>query len=338
MKILLVKTSSLGDIIQALCVLPLLQNHTIHWAVEKSFEDILKAHPSIHRVIPLETKKWKKIFSNLSLLRRDRYDSIIDLQGNTKSGLVTLLARGREKVGYTFRSAPEWPHALFMTHRYHISHDAPIAEQYLTLVQNHFCLPPKMPTPFSLRIKKNDEQWIQRRCRKKRRPLLMISIGSQWKNKRLPLETWKALLQAIEKKLRPSFFFVWGNEKEKKEAISLCTLFPQLSEVLPKMSLPVWQRLMAEMDGVVSVDSSALHLAATTSTPTFGIFGPSSSKVYKPMGEKHGYFQGACHDHNPFTKRCRSLRSCTKGTCIKEISPEMLTASFFAWWHGLGFN
>src|SRR5882724_4710863 len=102
--ILIVKTSSLGDIIQAFNVLDDLHNRfptaSIDWAVEASFHSIVAAHPLVRRAIPLAIKRRRNLWGALRALRQDRYDLVFDLQANCKSGLITLLARGGIKVGY----------------------------------------------------------------------------------------------------------------------------------------------------------------------------------------------------------------------------------------------
>ena len=110
MQILIVKTTSLGDIIQSLPVVTFLQQKfpqaKIDWVVEKPFKELLEAHPGIHRVIPVEVRKWKKNFfkhrlelkESLKILRQENYDLLIDLQGNVKSGIITKLAYAKEKV------------------------------------------------------------------------------------------------------------------------------------------------------------------------------------------------------------------------------------------------
>src|SRR3990167_3562450 len=172
MKILIIKTSSLGDIIQAISSLFLLKKEfpdaTIDWMVEKPFIELLKAHPRINKAIPIETKRWKKsflspktwkaIFRTIRILRQVSYDLVFDLQGNTKSGLMTFFAKGKEKIGYNFKAAPEWPNALFLTHRYPTEKSQPIAEQYLHIIEKHFSIAHSTIDPFfQLRITKEEE-------------------------------------------------------------------------------------------------------------------------------------------------------------------------------------
>lgn len=127
MKILIVKTSSLGDMIHSFGALDYLRNRfpkaQIDWVAEKPFAELVKAHPQIDQVVVFESKKWgKSLFSQETRqqiksfrkkLRESRYDLLFDLQGNLKSGLIVALARARKKIGFGWKTVAEWPNALF---------------------------------------------------------------------------------------------------------------------------------------------------------------------------------------------------------------------------------
>jgi heptosyltransferase I len=160
---------------------------------------------------------------------------------------------------------------------------------------------------------------------------IMICPGSRWPNKQLSSEVWVAFLQRIEGKK----VFVWGDEQEKRICRDIADVVG--GEVLSeKLSLPAWQRKMGEMDLIIAVDSSALHLAEVSGKPTFSIFGPSSPALFKPLGQKHGTHWGACPYGKRFVKTCPALRTCATGACMKEISPEALTTSFQQFMRELG--
>ena len=86
---------------------------------------------------------------------------------------------------------------------------------------------------------------------------------------------------------------------------------------------------MAEMDLVLAVDSLTLHLAGTTSTKTFSVFGPSAAE-YQPEGERHQTYQGKCPYGRLFEKRCPVLRTCSTGACTRGIEGKQLFLNFCA--------
>mgnify|MGYP001158505705 CR=1 FL=1 len=330
MKILIIKTSALGDCLQCFSALHFLRAHEIDWVVEKPFADLLAAHPFINKVITIETKKWKKKPFSLeslkefsafrSCLRGKQYDLIFDLQGNIKSGLITALSKGKKKVGWTFFKAAEWPSSLFVTHRFAPSTNQSVSSQYLEMVQHFFPEhPSQVSSKISLTISLEEREFLETSLSKVRGVRFMICMGSNWKNKQLTLSTWKAFLDRVDQKYTSFFFFVWGSEAEKEEAKIIQKYFSRNSVLLPKMSVPLWQNMMGKMDLIFSVDSAALHLAATTSTPTFSFFGPSSKKAYLPTGPQHGGVQGQCPYKKTFQKRCPRLRTCLTAGCLKDI-------------------
>jgi heptosyltransferase-1 len=117
--------------------------------------------------------------------------------------------------------------------------------------------------------------------------------------------------------------FLWGSASELKTAQELKNRFEH-SLVVEKLSLPGLQNLMASVDFVVAMDSLPLHLAGTTETPAFGIFGASSAQKYMPQGNAHFAFQGSCPYGRVFERRCPILRTCPTGSCIRDLQGKEL--------------
>lgn len=344
MKILIVKTSALGDIIQCFPALAFLRglfpDGEISWVVERSFAPLLTAHPYINRVLQIDTKRWRQrpfcieswsdIYTTLVSLRKDTYDFAIDFQGNLKSGLLIGSVKSREKIGLSWKVAPEWPNTFFTSKRFNIDLFQPISDQYLDLVANCFSKKEVRRSSFiDLKISKEEEDWIKREIKPGFR--IMVCMGSNWENKKLSFQTWRLFLKQVQLKVVPTFYFVWGNQKEREEAEKMHRIFFKHSVLLSPMSLPVWQQMMVQMNLIFSLDSGALHLAATTKTPTYSFFGPSSSKIYEPSGDRHGSYQGSCPYGEIFTKRCSKLRTCKSGACLKKVRAQSLFEDFSRW-------
>ncbi|MDZ7597171.1 MAG: glycosyltransferase family 9 protein [Desulfobacterales bacterium] len=113
MKVLIVKTSALGDVVHALPVLAYLKSAgrdiQIDWLVEEAFAPLLADHPLVNRVIALRTKAWRRagffptfsgVWQVIRRLRRQGYDRVLDLQGNSKSGFFTLFAGAPKRFGF----------------------------------------------------------------------------------------------------------------------------------------------------------------------------------------------------------------------------------------------
>lgn len=338
-RFLIIKTSSLGDIIHAFPVLTYLKEKfpaaKIDWIVEKQFSELVKAHPLVDQILCVETKKWRQgwlrkdtrqgIREFRKRLREKKYDAVFDLQGNIKSGLITLAAKSDHKVGFGKKSVPEWPNCLFTNHRFNPPYSKNIREEYLSLVKNYFndheewnwegCAEVKMQPSIDITFK---IATILKNPILQGRQKVMVCPGSAWRNKQMNNEALGDLLFRFETELNSSFLLIWGTEDEKKTAEELQSRFIEHALVIERLPLSGLQNLMTQVDLVIAMDSLPLHLAGTTKTPTYSIFGASLADKYRPMGSRHLAFQGSCPYGKVFKKRCPTLRSCPTGACIRD--------------------
>lgn len=338
MKFLIVKCSALGDIIQTFPVIAYLKQKfpgcTIDWVVERPFAELLETHPLVDRVLKVDSKRWRRgfYFSEMKTFRRDlqreQYDAVFDLQGNMKSGILTWLAKSKQKVGFGFKTVFEWPNLLVTNNKINPLPGENVREEYLSIVKTYF----KDTTHFQappVQLTLTDEQMNQVK-QILRHPYLahgrkvMVCPGSAWQNKRVTQEALLLFLQMMHQREAGAFLFVWGSEEERAVCQSLLQAFPQQSLIINKLQLPVLQHLMRHVSLVISMDSLPLHLAGTTGTQTFSFFGPSSLSKYKPTGIQHRGYHGLCPYGITFDRRCPKLRNCATGACLRSITGQEL--------------
>jgi heptosyltransferase I len=347
--ILIVKTSAIGDVIQTFPVLEYLRTQfpeaTIDWVVEERIAPLLKSHPLVDRVITMNSKVWRHILFSRSAqgefrafvkhLREVSYDLLFDLQGNGKSAVVTASAKACTKVGFGFRSVREKWNMLATNKRLNPPSSANVRLKYLGLVQGFFA----DETPFSgqgvrLMLSETENKRLAEMTQELplcSGPRFMVCFGSKWANKRLSEEALLSFLEKIKAASDPSYLFIFGDEEEKQFAERLSSYFAGRSLALGQLSLPLWQALMWEVDGVIAVDSAALHLCGTTQTPSFSIFGPTSSHFYKPLEERHAAFQGTCPYGKVFVSQCPVLRTCPTGACMRHLQADPLFDAYQRW-------
>jgi heptosyltransferase-1 len=340
--------SALGDVIQSVPLARFIKDKfpksEIDWVVEQRFQDLLQRCSFVNKVIPVDMKTWRKnpfststradFLQFIHLLRKKKYDYLFDIQGNIKSGFVTFFSRSRNKIGFHRTNLKEWPSVLATKKQIKIDPTLPISEQYLQIIQiffgesrDHYI------QPEILSLIKEEEIQIREIVEKgEGRPIIMICPASNWENKRLQDTTWIGLIKRIREKFDPYFFFIFGSDKERFEAEIFHRQFPEDSAVIGALPIAAWQNLMTKTTAVISVDSSALHLAGLASVPTFSIFGPSNGDIFQPSGDIHESFQGACPYGEKFIKRCDHLRTCKTGRCIKGITAEELFERFSNWY------
>jgi len=351
MNILIIKTSSLGDIIHAYPVVAFLKKKfpgcCIDWVVEEQGAELVRSHPDIENTFVVRTKHWRKnlfktstwqeIFATQFKIAKKRYDYIFDLQGNIKSGLIAWMARG-QKIGFSLKDVPEWPNILFTHRRYSLSGNQNIREDYLSLVGQAVNEKTAITKPGLLRISKeqsdqNDQTLLNPIFKAKK--VVMVCPGSAWKNKQMSFDGLHTFLKLLSEYLDCSYIFIWGNNEEKLLSEKLQEQFPKNSIVLDRLTLPALQNLMGKMDLVVAMDSLPLHLAGSSGSSTFSIFGSSSAKKYKPLGNEHLAYQGSCPFGKQFDKRCPILRTCPTGDCIQSLSGNEVFDSFKEQWSSL---
>lgn len=352
-KILIIKTSALGDVVQVYPVISYLRSKfpqaKIDWIVESQCVDLVQNLPEINRTISVSTKHWRKnifkrktwkeIFEFNQQLRSVRYDCVFDLQGNTKSGLILAQVRSSLKVGFGCSSVPEIPNLLFTNKRFNPPASENIRIDYLSIVSQALGdRPLKDFDPIKLHISEEQSKTIQNvltSLKKSHRPLVLVCPGSAWKNKQMTPESLCDFLLKVNVQLMAQFIFSWGSLGEKLIAENLQSKFPCDSIVIEKMSLATLQNLMDGCDLVIAMDSLPLHLAGSTKTPTYSIFGASSAQKYKPIGKVHGSYQGLCPYGKKFEKRCPVLRTCTTGACIRNLDGNEVFSHFYSWWKQL---
>ena len=358
MRALIVKTSALGDVVQTFPVVEYLKTvqgvDQVGWVVEAAAAPLVRAHPLVDTVIEIDTRAIRAAFPSTdffreirrqrALIREQSWDVLFDLQGNSKSGAVTLVARAKTKVGYARRTAPEWPNVFATNKRYDPQAGLSAREASLAIVKKYF----QDDRPFvsqgvELRLTEAQEKILSNELSRwpkstpetpaKTSPVWIIAGGSAWPNKMCRAETMVQVLRYIREAYGPYFIFVAGTGEELRTVGFLAEEFVQSSHVLYRPDLPVLQRMLGHAAAVLAVDSLILHLAGTTKTPLFGFFGPSHAHRYAPPGS--GHFQGKCPRNTSFEQRCPHLRTCESGGCLKDVDVDELTRAIRHWQEGL---
>lgn len=345
MNILIVKTSALGDIVHTFTAVAFLKQKfphaTIDWVLEKSNASLLQAHPQIDRVIVCDTKQWRKalfskstrqsFFAFKRTLQQKTYDVVFDLQGNSKSAMATWLALSNTKVGFAWSRVAEKPNILVTNHRIAPPDGLNIREEYLYIVQKYYSdVHPYIPEPITLQLTTTEQDHLHNiitRESSRSLPLVMVCPGSNWINKQVNENSLCDFLQRLQHAFPCHFLLSWGSEEEHHIVKKLQPALAQAT-ILDKLTLPLIQNVMARVSLVIAMDSLPLHLAATTATATYSIFGPSLAAKYQPQGTQHTSLQGACPYGRHFSKRCPLLRTCATGACIRTIEGETLFEHF----------
>ena len=164
MKLLIVKTSSMGDVVHALPVVNDIRRHHPHaeidWLVEAPFAAIPQMHPGVRRVLPMAWRKWRSQLLQAATwhamgrlrdqLRRGRYEAVLDLQGLLKSALWARQA-GAPVLGYDKNSIREPAATWFYQHKLAVPRDLQAVQRCRLLAAGHLGYLIDSPPDFGLR-------------------------------------------------------------------------------------------------------------------------------------------------------------------------------------------
>lgn len=271
-RVLIVKTSSMGDIIHAFPALTDLCRSVptaqVDWVVESPFASIVGLHPGVNRVICSDVRKWKRapfsapvraaIEQFRAALRAQTYDYVVDLQGLLKSAWIARTAIG-PRFGYDWRSIREPLASVVYQRRFAVSRRLHAIERNRQLLA-HACgyaVPPQRD--YGLRFSDIP-----------RRRLLVCCHATSRDNKLWPEAHWRALIAHCERE-GVEVGLPWGTAQEEVRAHRLAAGFAN-ARVWPRDPFPMLAKDLARAACVVGVDTGLVHLACAVGTPTVGLY------------------------------------------------------------------
>ena len=287
MKILLVRVSSLGDVLHNLpMVADLLRHHpqaTIDWVVEEGYVSLVRLNPHVRKIIPFALRRWRKGLRNPAVrseikaffrtLREEEYDLVFDTQGLLKTGIVmgaarvrkggrkVGLANGSEGSGYEGISRVFHTESIPLDPRTHaVARGRLVAGAALGYAVD---TPPDFGLPPPSIAQRPD--WLPPE------PYAVFFHGTARDAKKWAPENWIATGRALSPM---PVLLPWGSEGEKREAEALAARLPN-ARVLPKLSMMDAVTLAQQAALAIGVDTGLTHIAAAFYRPTVEIYADS---------------------------------------------------------------
>ena len=273
MNLLIIKTSSLGDVVHMLPALTdaaaALPGLRADWVVEEGFAAIPRLHPAVDRVIPVAIRRWRSALARVPTwqeiaafrrdLRAERYDWVLDSQGLLKSALLAAQAHG-PRAGLDAASAREPLACRFYHHRYPASRGlhAVLRNRLLTAQALGYAL--EVDAPVRYGIGNDTVAGVQVFC----------LHGTARAEKEYPEADWVALAQRlVAAGLTP--VFPAGSPREAARAARIVAACPE-AIALAQMPLVKLIPHLAAARAVVGVDTGLMHLAAALGRPGVGLY------------------------------------------------------------------
>ena len=298
MKILIVKPSSLGDIIHVFPAIELLRKKypeaEVDWLVHPAFADMLDYSPvPVRRKILFDRAKLGKLrtffgafFRLLKELRRERYDLVLDFQGLLRSAFFAFCAKRRGAI-VGFDNPRERMCRIFYGKRFYVPADLHAVERNTALF-NAFAGAAENTVPQYI-LRPNPEQDTLADAAKDR---LVIGIipGARWESKQFPVALFAGVIRELRQR-RPGELQFWiiGSAGEREQQAQILQIAGNdAADILPlagKTSLAGMTEALRHCGAVLCNDSGPMHAAAALQVPVVALFGPTRPDLTGPYGK-----------------------------------------------------
>jgi heptosyltransferase-1 len=328
LKILILKPSSLGDVVQALPVLRLLKRHLpdseIHWWIDSALAPLLEGDPDLTGVVRFERQRWAsprnwpEIWRSVRWLRAQEFDWVIDLQCLARSGAFAWLANGglligldepREGArGYYDLTVPR---GSFHTHAVDW-YLAVLLRLGVTVDLNFTWLPERPEVAATIRAKWQTQgtRWIA------------LQPGARWENKRWPAESFAELTRRIAAQFADVRFAILGSAEDRPLGKVISRAAPERClNLAGQTSLPEMVEWLRLSDLMVTNDTGPMHVAVALGKAVVALFGPTEPRRTGPYGRLEQVIRHPLSCAPCLKSRCAWLQPME---CLTAISPAMV--------------
>ena len=323
MKVLILKPSSLGDVVQALPLLRLIKKRVpkaeVSWWISSDLVSLFDGDPDLTRVIPFSRRAWGsprhwgEVVRTVRDVRRERYDWVLDLQGLARSAAFTWFANGGVSVGLDDRR--EGASLVYDVAVSRPSPESHAVEWYLEALD-------AMGVPRSwdfdwlpARTELADE--VQARLNGAGGPLVTLCPGARWTTKRWPIERFDTLMSGISNRHANARFAIIGGRGDREMGEALTRSDPDRRiDLTGRTSLLGMVEWIRRSRMLITNDTGPMHVGAALRMPVVGLFGPTDPRQTGPFGQIDRAIRPESLDCAP----------CRKSTCRRHDFMECLTS------------
>jgi lipopolysaccharide heptosyltransferase I len=324
-KILILKPSSLGDVVQALPVLRLIKRHLptsqIYWWIDSNLASLLEGDPDLAGVVRFERRRWavprhwNEIWRSVRWLRQQAFDWVIDLQCLMRSGVFAWLANGKLSIGLDepregargfYDHIVRRPSALTHAVDWYLSVlpvlGVPVNWGFQWLPER-----PALAASVRRRWPVDGAQWI------------VLQPGTRWASKRWPVEAFAGLVPLLAS-ANPGFrFAILGGEEDRSLGEVIARADPaRCLDLTGRLSLPEMVEWIRLSELMVSNDTGPMHVAAALGTPVAALFGPTEPRRTGPYRQLDHVLQLNLPCVPCLKRRCAYFKPFE---CLRAITP-----------------
>jgi heptosyltransferase-1 len=288
-RILIVRTSAMGDVVHALPVLTALRRHLpeakIGWVVEESMAPLLRGHPDLDELLVVRLRHWRRSLAAqtvreswafLSALNRFAPDAVLDLMGNHKAGAISALTLADRRIGFARTSRREPSSAIWINQGV-VPRGTHAVDRMLSLL-DALDLPaepadfgPEKLFPESAALADDDP------------PFVLLHPGAGWANKVYPPAWWGEAARRLHAAAGvPTWVAVARGEEELAAGVQAAG--GEAVRLVPAADLPALAALIRRARLMLGGDSGPTHLAHALRAPVLMVMGPTDPQASGPYG------------------------------------------------------
>lgn len=321
--ILLIKPSSLGDIVHAMPTLAALRRlypaADVTWLVKRQWAGVVERIEGVDRIWSVDPglQGW---ISRVPALRQARFDLVVDLQGLFRSAAMGWLSGSRRRIGFANgREGSPW----FYTLRVAVpSADMHAVDRYLLVAKALGANISGAPR-FNFQIPQSDREFVDRLLAQAGlqpgAAWIGMNVSARWPTKRWPAASFAAVADRIQESNLGRVVLIGGpGERAHVAEVKHHMKTPPI-DVAGASTVGLLPALLAGASLLVTNDSGPMHIAAAVGTPVVALFGPTSPVRTGPYGDGHRILRRDLPCSPCFSRTCRHA---VPLACLAEITPD----------------
>ncbi len=334
MKILIIKLSAIGDVVQTLPALEAIKKtyptSEITWVVEEAATGILEGHPLIHCLLISRRKSWirmlknpltfftgmKRIIAFLRELRSTRYDIAVDFQGLLKSGILIGLARAHRKIGFDRTRELSY---LFLNEKLPpYEKEKHALERYLDVARYLGAVNPSTACELPLEREVSVMKQRIRSVRQDARPLIVINPVARWRTKLWSERKFADLADRLIQEKNAVIIFT-GSADDRAIIGRIVSLMKQKAEIWAGETTLKELAALASLSSLfITTDTGPMHLAAAAGAKLLALFGPTAPWRTGPYGPSHIVVRKGLNCSPCFQRKCDNVQ-CMEAITVEEV-------------------
>ena len=326
--ILLIKPSSLGDIVHAMPTCAAIRRAypkaRLTWLVKREWAGLVERIDGVDRVWPVESTLtgW---LSQVPLLRTEGFDLVVDLQGLFRSAAIGWFSKSPLLVGFANgREGSPW----FYSRRVQVPQSEMHAVDRYLLVAEAVGARESGTPEFRFRIPNSDHDEIDR--------LLSLSgvapgtswvamnVSARWPTKRWPAASFAEIADRLQQERFGAVVMIGGPEERADVAAVSAMMKTSVVDLAGATTVGLLPALLSKASLLVTNDSGPMHIAAAAGTPVVALFGPTSAALTGPYGVGHRTLTGNVPCSPCFSRTCHNTLLLE---CLRTVSPEQVLAA-----------